>query len=129
VPLSPFPELFQTAFEKWIRSKYSLASASLRTHIFDNQGLMGVLNTFQILYLGNNGAVFENFANAIFERMDSGHRGWNDRYMLTELARSIFGVVLLPLDAEKIVVRSTKTKDHSRSVKGLAGVSVDYSVC
>ncbi|KAF9691115.1 hypothetical protein EKO04_010632 [Ascochyta lentis] len=128
VPLSPFQELFQIGFEKWIRSKYSLASASLRTHIFDTQGLMRILNTFQMLYLGSNGAVFENFANAIFERVDSGHRGWSDRYMLTELARGIYGAVLQTQDAEKIVVRSTKPKDQIRSVKGLAVVSIDYSL-
>ncbi|KZM19169.1 microtubule cytoskeleton organization [Ascochyta rabiei] len=128
VPLSPFQELFQIGFEKWIRSKYSLASTSLRTHIFESQGLMRILNTFQMLYLGSNGAIFENLANAIFERIDSGHRGWSDRYMLTELARGIYGAVLQPQDAERIVVRSTKPKDQTRSVKGLAVVSVDYSL-
>lgn len=128
VPLSPFPELFDAGFERWIRSKYSLASASLRTHLFDTQGLMRVFSIFEMLYLSSNGAVFENFANTIFERMDSGHRGWSDRYMLTELARSIYSDVLPAADAEKIVVRSSKTKDHGRSVKGLAAVSVDYSV-
>lgn len=129
VPLSPFPELFNAGFGRWIRSKYSLASTSLRTHLFNDQGLMRILNIFQMLYLGSNGAVLENFANTIFERMDSGHRGWSDRYMLTELARSIFGDVVSSQDAEKIVVRSNRSKDHGRSVKGLAAVSVDYSVC
>lgn len=128
VPLSPFPELFDAGFERWIRSKYSLASASLRAHLFDAQGLMRILSLFEMLYLSSNGAVFENFANAIFERMDSGHRGWSDRYMLTELARSIYSDVLPVQDAEKIVVRSSKRKDQGRSVKGLAAVSVDYSV-
>jgi gamma-tubulin complex component 5 len=128
VPLSPFPDLFAAGFERWIRSKYSLASASLRAHLFDTQGLMRVLSIFEMLYLSSNGAVFENFANTIFERMDSGHRGWSDRYMLTELARSIYSDVLPGADADKIVVRSSKTKDHGRSVKGLAAVSVDYSV-
>lgn len=128
VPLSPFPELFDAGFERWIRSKYSLASASLRAHLFNAQGLMRILSLFEMLYLSSNGAVFENFANAIFERMDSGHRGWSDRYMLTELARSIYSDVLPVQDAEKIVVRSSKRKDQGRSVKGLAAVSVDYSV-
>ncbi|KAJ8106546.1 hypothetical protein OPT61_g9460 [Boeremia exigua] len=128
VPLSPFPELFNAGFEGWIRSKYSLASTSLRNHLFETQGLMRILDIFQMLYLGSNGAVFENFASTIFERMDSGHRGWSDRYMLTELARSLFGDVLPLQEAEKIVVRSVKSKEQGRSVKGLAAVSVDYSL-
>ncbi|KAL1799031.1 hypothetical protein ACET3X_003068 [Alternaria dauci] len=128
VPLSPFPELFQTAFETWIRSKYSVASTVLRQHIFEANGLMRVLHVFEILYLGRNGAVFEDFATAIFERMDAGRRGWNDRYVLTELARGIFSTVLTTSDVEKLVVRSTKSKSHGSSVKGLAAVSVDYAV-
>ncbi|KAI4942221.1 hypothetical protein J4E91_010195 [Alternaria rosae] len=128
VPLSPFPELFQTAFETWIRSKYSVASNVLRQHIFEIDGLMRVLHTFETLYLGRNGAVFEDFATAIFERMDAGRRGWNDRYVLTELARGVFGTILSGPDTEKLVVRSMKTKAQGSSVKGLAAVSVDYAV-
>ncbi|KAI4672129.1 uncharacterized protein J4E78_000629 [Alternaria triticimaculans] len=128
VPLSPFPELFQTAFETWIRSKYSVASNVLCQHIFETDGLMRVLHTFETLYLGRNGAVFEDFATAIFERMDAGRRGWNDRYVLTELARGVFGTILSGPDTEKLVVRSMKTKAQGSSVKGLAAVSVDYAV-
>ena len=128
VPLSPFTELFQAAFLTWIRSKYSVASTVLRQYIFETGGLMHTLVIFETLYLGKDGAVFEGFANAVFERMDGGQRGWNDRYVLTELARGIFGTVLSPLDAEKVVVRSTKTKSHETSVKGLAAVSIDYAV-
>ncbi|KAG9193160.1 hypothetical protein G6011_03195 [Alternaria panax] len=127
-PLSSFPELFQIAFETWIRSKYSVASTVLRQHIFETDDLMRVLHVFEILYLGRNGAVFEDFATAVFERMDAGRRGWNDRYVLTELARGIFSTILTTSDAEKLVVRSMKIKAQGNSVKGLTAVSVDYAV-
>jgi gamma-tubulin complex component 5 len=129
VPLSPFPELFQAAFEDWIRSKYSVASTVLRQHIFDNDGLMRVLTTFETLYLGKNGAVFEDFATAIFERMDAGRKGWNDRYVLTELARGVFGTIFTASDAERVVVRSMKSKAQGKSIMGLAALSIDYAVC
>jgi gamma-tubulin complex component 5 len=129
VPLSPFPELFQAAFGNWIRSKYSAASTVLRKHIFENDGLLRVLTTFEILYLGRNGAVFEDFATAIFERMDAGRKGWNDRYVLTEVARGVFGTILGALEAEKVVMRSTRLKAPGKSVKGLAALSIDYAVC
>lgn len=89
---------------------------------------MRTLVIFETLYLGKNGAIFEGFANAVFDRMDGGQRGWNDRYVLTELARGIFCTVLTTLDTEKVVVRSTKTKSHATSVEGLAAVSIDYAV-
>jgi gamma-tubulin complex component 5 len=126
--LSPFPELFQTAFENWIRSKYSLASSVLRTHLVEKCGLLNILNEFSILYLGADGSVFQDFANAIFERMDDNRRGWNDRFLLTELARGIFSSVFKKSNAEKVVVRSTRTNNETHSVKGLSGLSIDYAV-
>ena len=128
VPLSPFPELFQTTFETWISSKYSIASSVLRQHILETDGLMHVLTNFETLYLGRNGAIFEDFATAIIERMESGRRGWNDRYVLTELARGIFGTVLTTSTTERVVVRATKSKAQGSSVKELAAISIDYAV-
>ncbi|CAO2647268.1 Nn.00g081900.m01.CDS01 [Neocucurbitaria sp. VM-36] len=128
IPLSAFPELFQAAFSTWIRSKYSVASTILRQHIFETGGLMRILTIFETLYLSKNGAVFEGFADVIFERMDTGRRGWNDRYVLTELAHGIFCTVMTTTDAEKVVVRSIKAKSHERSVKELAAVSIDYAI-
>ncbi|KAJ4377622.1 hypothetical protein N0V83_000449 [Neocucurbitaria cava] len=128
IPLCAFPELFQAAFSTWIRSKYSVASTVLRRHIFETGGLMRTLTIFETLYLGKNGAVFEGFANVMFERIDTGRRGWNDRYVLTELAHGVFCNVMAVMDTEKIVVRSVKTKSHENSVKELAAVSIDYAI-
>lgn len=128
IPLAPFPELFEAAFESWIRSKYSIAANILRQHMFDSGGLMRTLIAFQTLYLGMNGAVFEDFANAVFERIDASKRGWSDRYVLSELARSIFGPVMPLSDVDRIVVRSTKVMSKPKSVAGLATVLVEYAV-
>jgi gamma-tubulin complex component 5 len=128
VPLSPFPDLFEAAFDNWMLSKYSQASTVLRQHIFESSGLMRTLVLFETLYLGKNGAVFEAIANTLFERMDAGRKGWNDRYVLTELARAIFGIVMPSSDAERLVVRSSKIKNEGKSVKGLATVSIDFAL-
>ena len=131
MPLSPFQDLFEAAFDAWIRSKYSIASTILRHYIFETGGLMRTLASFDVLYFGKHGAVFENFATAIFERMDAGRRGWNDRYVLTELAQGIFSSVLPSSDLERVVVRSTKIKGqgHGQSVQSLAAISIDFAVC
>lgn len=128
VPMVPFSELFQSAFEKWIRTKYSRASSILRTHLFSQCGLLNVLNTFHLLFLGADGSVLQDFADAVLERMDSKQRGWNDRFLLTELARGIYGAVLQKADVDKIVVRSVRVKPQARSVKELAALSMDYAV-
>ncbi|KAF2703431.1 hypothetical protein K504DRAFT_443748 [Pleomassaria siparia CBS 279.74] len=126
LPLSPFPELFQSAFETWIRSKYSLASTALRTYLVEKCGLLSILNEFTILYLGADGSVFQDFADAIFERMDTNQRGWNDRFLLTELARGIFSS--MKSNVEKIVVRSARAKAENQSVSSLRGLSIDYAL-
>jgi gamma-tubulin complex component 5 len=128
MPLSPFPELFQAAFQTWIGSKYSFASAILREHLFSQSGLMRILSDFGTLYLGANGFVFQDFADAVFERMDEGQRGWNDRFLLTELARGMFNSVLSKTHSEKVVVRSMRSKSQDGSVKGLGNVCLDYAV-
>lgn len=127
-PLSPFSELFQAAFQRWIKSKYSFAATILRQHLFTQYALMEILRNFKLFYLGGDGSIFQDFADAIFERMDAGQRGWDDRFLLTELARGIFSAALGRVNTEKLVVRSARSKTPSRSVKGLGNVSVDYAV-
>lgn len=128
ISLSPFSELFQSAFQAWISSKYSLASTILRGHIFSECGLMRVLDDFKTLYLCADGSAFQDFADAIFERMDTDQRGWNDRFLLTELARGIFSNTLTRARAERVVVRSVRCKTVDQSVTSLANVYIDYVV-
>ncbi|KAF2731903.1 hypothetical protein EJ04DRAFT_554437 [Polyplosphaeria fusca] len=128
VPLSPFSELFAASFREWIRSKYSFASTVLREHLFSRYGLMTIIHNFNLIHLGSNGASFQEFADALFERMDSGERGWNDRFLVTELARGIFASTLTRSEVERVTVRSARKKGNDRSIKGLSGISIDYAL-
>ncbi|KAF2467984.1 uncharacterized protein BDR25DRAFT_344691 [Lindgomyces ingoldianus] len=128
LPLSPFSDLFEAAFERWIENKFSLASTVLRQHLFSECGLFRIFTVFHHLYLSADGSVFQDFADAIFERMDSRRRGWNDRYLLTELARGIFATIFVSSDLERLVVRTAHIKDHGRSVKLLKSISMDYAL-
>jgi gamma-tubulin complex component 5 len=130
LPLSPFSEMFQAAFQKWIESKYSLASNVLRAYLFEECGLVQTLDSFRSLYLSANGSVFQDFADAIFQRMDTSQRAWNDRFLLTELARGIFSSELPNTQSERIVVRSVRkgSKSPSTSVKALSHILLDYAV-
>ncbi|KAF2021374.1 hypothetical protein BU24DRAFT_361990 [Aaosphaeria arxii CBS 175.79] len=128
LPISPFPDLFQSAFDGWIRSKYSKASTMLRKHLFAECRLLEILQSYNILYLGANGSAFQDFANSVFERVDSKQRGWNDRFLLTELARGIYAHILAQTEVDRVVVKSVRTKSEGHSVKGLASVSIDYAL-
>ncbi|KAJ5022154.1 Spc98 family-domain-containing protein [Bipolaris maydis] len=116
-------------YDTGLHSEVHEPSLDHEMHIFETDGLMHVLGVFETLYLGRNGSVFEDFATTIFERMDAGRRGWNDRYVLTEVTRGIYSTILSTSEADKIVVRSTKaSQNHGKSVKDLAIISVDYAI-
>ncbi|KAF1969387.1 hypothetical protein BU23DRAFT_240335 [Bimuria novae-zelandiae CBS 107.79] len=130
LPLSTFSELFQAAFQTWISSKYSLASTVLREYLLRDCGLVTLLNNLRIIHLSANGSAFQDLADAVFERMDSGQRTWNDRFLLTELARGVFTTVLPRSESERIIVRAVRrsTKSPTESVKALAHISIDYAL-
>jgi len=125
--LAPFSELFSIAFDDWISSKYSLASSVLREQLFDNCRLPRYLEQLQLIYLSKDGTLFQAFADEIFQRMDNRHKSWSDRFLLSELARSVFGGQSA-VDASKISVRTAQVKDIARSVKPLSSVIIEVNV-
>ncbi|KAF2496790.1 hypothetical protein BU16DRAFT_458569 [Lophium mytilinum] len=128
LPFAPFSELFGSAFETWIGSKFSLASTVLRQKLSSECGLWEVLDTFRIVYLAADGSLFQDFADLVFERMDELDSNWNDRYLLTELVHGIYSATLAPGQAERLVVRKSTTKHRGRSVNNLSAVAVDYNI-
>ncbi|KAF9633083.1 Spc97/Spc98 [Lasiodiplodia theobromae] len=128
IPLAPFSELFGLAFEDWIRSKYTFASTILRERLFSGYGLWESLDALDFVYLSKDGSLMQAFADTVFEKLDRGRRGWNDRYVMSEIARSIYGTVP-SVQADKLAIRTVALKEKGispRSVKALAAIAVDY---
>ncbi|TLD35581.1 hypothetical protein E2P81_ATG01884 [Venturia nashicola] len=125
--LAPFPELFNVAFDGWISSKYTLASSILREQLLHNCSLPSYLQQFQYVYLSKDGTIFQAFADEIFQRMDSRQKSWNDRFLLSELARSVFGGQN-HIDPSRISVRTAQTKGNDRGVKSLSNIVIDFNL-
>ncbi|KAK7509387.1 Spc98 family-domain-containing protein [Phyllosticta citriasiana] len=125
MPLVSFSELFNSAFENWIRSKYAFASSVLREQLFANCGLWTSLDALEYVYFSRDGTLLQAFADTLFDKIDRNRDGWNDRYLLTEIARSAFGFVD-SVSPEKLGVRIAAIKESKRSVKALASISIDY---
>lgn len=126
-PLAPFSELFSDAFDGWISSKYSPASSILRDQLFHNCSLPHYLKQFQFVYLSKDGTIFQAFADEIFQRMDNRQKSWNDRFLLSELARSVFGGQQ-HIDPGRISVRTAQAKGRDRGVKPLSTVVIEFNV-
>jgi len=130
--LAPFTELFDVAFDSWVQSKHHLASSALHKILFDSYGLHTSLDAFSHLYFMADGTTAAAFANSIFDKLDTLDSSWNDRFTLTELARSTFGSLLsIAPDHLRTSILSLPRKYQDvakcrRSVKTLAAVELGY---
>jgi gamma-tubulin complex component 5 len=89
--LAPFSELFDVAFEGWIRSKHHFTSNRLRRILFESCGLHKALNALAHVYFIADGITSSNFMSTVFDKLDTLDTSWNDRFPLTELAQSTIG--------------------------------------
>ncbi|EHA55350.1 hypothetical protein MGG_12309 [Pyricularia oryzae 70-15] len=92
--LAPFSELFANVFDAWIKSKHHATSSVLQKALFESCGLRSTLGALQHLYLMKDGAASDYFTSAVFDKMDKRQSGWDDRFMLTELAQEAFSGLL-----------------------------------
>jgi gamma-tubulin complex component 5 len=127
VTLIPFSELFSDAFSDWIGSKYGPASSILNAKLFDSCGLLRHLGSLEYIYFSRDGALFQTFADELFKRMDNPKGEWNDKFLLSELARRTFGT-LQNVKSGSLSVRTTQLKQTPRSVKVLSGILVDVNL-
>lgn len=128
--LTPFTEIFNTAFERWMQSKHHAASSTLRQALVESYGLWSVLDDLQHIYLMCNGAQADVFASSVFGNIDLLNPIWHDRFSLTEVAREAYHTAV---DVHRIAVsvadehRYTEAHEIRRTVrKGLPGITISY---
>ena len=129
----PFGELFDIAFDNWMRNKQHNSVSVLREHLFSQCSLWRSLDALEYIYFLKNGALSTTLATTIFDRLDRNSDAWNDRFILTELARSVYGT-LDSVDASNLSVRSTSVKEFKeaqnlyRSVEVLTSIAIEYKL-
>ncbi|KAL2037732.1 hypothetical protein N7G274_009457 [Stereocaulon virgatum] len=131
--LSPFPELFNEAFDTFIASSYHSSASMLRAQLEAKCGLRRVLDALEYIYFFRNGALSTDIALKIFQRIDHGSARWNDNFALTEVFRKTFSAISC-IDVDSLDVRSTRTigrgKPHQarRSMGALEDLRVIYAL-
>ncbi|KAI5211664.1 hypothetical protein AUEXF2481DRAFT_40346 [Aureobasidium subglaciale EXF-2481] len=130
--LLPFSEVFKLALNRFADALEGSETHTLRQVLTSQCGLRATIKAINHLYFGVNGACFQTFAYGIFQRMDRGI-GWDDRFLLTELAQTAFE----PIDAvesDHITVRVKPRNDqqYASARPGrsdtLGRIFVDYSI-
>ena len=113
--LSPFAELFKSAFDQWVASKHRSSSAILRRYLADQCGLYRSLEALEILYFCKAGNLTSSALTPILERLDLRQRRWNDSAMITDLFRTSFRSAD-SIDVERITVICGHPKAGDRSM-------------
>ncbi|RDL36378.1 Spindle pole body component [Venustampulla echinocandica] len=132
--LVPFVELFDGAFDAWIRSKHQYASSTLRKILFDQFGLCSSLDALSGIYFMADGAQGSAFTNPSYDKLDTLDVTWNDRFALTELARGAFGTLpSVSPDRLRIAVLPLSRKNQDigrcrRTVKVLSIIELKYQL-
>lgn len=88
--LAPFAELFGSAFDRWIQSKYGTTSVTLKDALFNKCRLAETLDDLQHIYLSCDGSAASSFHELIFDKLDSGTLDWHNPYVLTASAHGAF---------------------------------------
>lgn len=125
--LLPFSERFALALDDWVRSKHTVASSIVKDKLFRECGLWDALYAFEYLYLSTNGTLMQSFADFMFDKLDSRSRSWSDRFLLTELLQDTFGGISF-IDIDRLSVRVHSVKTHTRSMKALSAIVIEYPV-
>ena len=130
--LIPFSEHFNLGFDNWMQSKQQNSLSILRDRLYSQCGLWTTLDALEYIYFFKDGALSTTIAVALFNRIDRNIQSWNDRYILTELFRGVYGS-LESINAGKLSIRSTPggyrdLQNRRCSVKTLGSISVEYNI-
>jgi gamma-tubulin complex component 5 len=126
--ISPFEDLFSQALDRWIFSKYHLSSSRVLEIFISECKFWTTLDALAYIFLSKNGAIFQNIAYSIFDKIDRGKR-WQDRFALIDLFQDRLATIKT-LEVGSISIRIL---DHehihqakARSIRKLEAIEVEY---
>lgn len=126
----PFGASFETSIDSQLSCILSNATSFLKTLLEEHCGLSRLLDAFQYIYLGKNGAILGNWEARMFDQIDRCVEIWNDRFLVVDALTEAF-VEVKCIDPEFLSVQSKYTSSRTmesrrRSVKILSALTVSY---
>ncbi|RAL11231.1 putative gamma-tubulin complex component GCP5 [Aspergillus homomorphus CBS 101889] len=126
----PFSILLESALDRMVEENCTATSALLRSKLDQQCGLWESLQALEYIYLCRDMSISGPIDSKVFDLIDRGKEVWSDRFLLTELAQSIFGSVPC-IDPSRLIVRSStdvliSERNRGRSMNILNVISFDY---
>lgn len=90
-PLLPFSELFDETLRHWLSSISTDVTPNLTASLLEQHGLLRTLAAIDTSFFAADGALFQDFAESLFERIKRTPSSWANGFLLTELARETLG--------------------------------------
>ena len=127
--LSPFPELFHSAFMRWILPKQFAWSDVLIEFLETRVGSRKAFDAFEHIYLFRNASATTSVLRPLFDRLERHKCPWNDYHVVTELIQQHFADIpsidITRLQASRPASTSSASK-QSRSTASLSSLKLTY---
>lgn len=126
----PFSATLELVLDQHLNDLLVTSTTALKDILEAHCGLSRLLDAFDYLYLGKNGAILDIIESRMFDQIDRCVEMWNDRFLLLDvLAEAYLDVECV--ESDSISVHATYTSSRAmesrrRSVSILSRVTLSY---
>ena len=126
-PLMPFADLFNDTLQDWVKSISTDVTPNLKTSLLRDHGLLGFLTGIDSIYFSENGALFQSFAESLFDRIRRAPSNWHNSFLLTELVKETLGENPY-VDMESLLVTTDLSSKPKNITQALQAINITYHI-
>ncbi|KAK4622063.1 hypothetical protein CLAFUW4_07478 [Fulvia fulva] len=126
-----FPQLLDTVLNSWVTNMSTDCTPLPRSKLCQDYHMLRTLESLPLVYFSADGARFQDFAQALFDRIKRSQRSWADTFILTESAHDTIGSASgVFAEHMQILVSEDRLKQSaaSRNLQKLSSVGMTYTV-
>ncbi|KAM0707403.1 hypothetical protein Q7P35_004048 [Cladosporium inversicolor] len=126
-PLLPFADLFNDTLQDWVKSISTDVTPNLKTSLLRGHGLLKLLAAIDSIYFSANGALYQSFADSLFDRVRRAPSSWHNNFLLTELVKETLGENA-SVDMESLLVTTDLSSKPSNTIQALQAINITYHI-
>lgn len=126
-PLMPFADLFNDSLQDWVKSISTDVTPNLKMSLLRDHGLLELLIAIDSIYFSANGALFQSFADSLFDRVRRAPSNWHNSFLLTELVKETLGENP-SVDMESLLVTTDLSSKPSNTIQALQAINITYHI-